>query len=389
MKKEFLISVIIPVYNVEQYLEKCLDSVLNQTYKNLQIILVDDGSTDKSGMLCDNYKKRDERIEVIHKCNGGSVRARNDGLKLAKGQYVGFVDGDDWIESVMYEEMLENLLQTGAEYVHTGAMYDTEEYSKVDCRFETKIIDNPRMDIELWEGIIGVHENIYLNRGITSKLFKKELITDCYSIVPEEQCFGEDYISVVGCILKSRRISLLKKAYYHHVTREGSYVNTFNGKKLIWIAKMYEQIMLLLEKYDLLEQLNPYLERMMAKDLITVVNKSSLYKAHIPCFRLKYLNDFLGKRIILYGAGGVGYDYYLQLSKCQSIQIVEWIDQNPYKYNYQEREVHKVEAIFELEYDWIIVAVQLESVFNQIKESLRKKSIDINKVYWVKPDRLI
>ena len=98
-----LISVIIPVYNVEKYLERCLNSALNQTYKNLEIILIDDGSTDASGKLCDEYAKKDKRVKVIHKENGGQSSARNVGLDIAKGKYIGFLDSDDWITSDMYE----------------------------------------------------------------------------------------------------------------------------------------------------------------------------------------------------------------------------------------------------------------------------------------------
>lgn len=102
------ISVIVPVYKVEEYLPKCLDSIINQTYKNLEIILVDDGSPDNSGKICDEYAEKDNRIKVIHKENGGVARARNAGLDAASGDYIGFVDSDDWIEKDMYELLMEN-----------------------------------------------------------------------------------------------------------------------------------------------------------------------------------------------------------------------------------------------------------------------------------------
>ncbi len=110
--EEPLISVIIPVYNVEKYLERCLKSVLRQTYSNLEILLIDDGSTDCSGEICDIYQKKDVRIKVYHKKNGGLSSARNLGLILCKGDYVGFVDSDDWIHSEMYETLLK-LIQKG------------------------------------------------------------------------------------------------------------------------------------------------------------------------------------------------------------------------------------------------------------------------------------
>ena len=107
----YLISVIIPVYNIEQYLPRCLDSVIAQTYNNLEIILVDDGSTDSSGEICDKYSLLDNRIKVIHKSNGGVSSARNEGLEVAKGDYIGFVDGDDIIEKDMYQILLDNAIK--------------------------------------------------------------------------------------------------------------------------------------------------------------------------------------------------------------------------------------------------------------------------------------
>ena len=100
-----LISVIVPVYNVEPFLDRCMQSILRQTYRNLEIILVDDGSTDASAQLCDDYARKDGRVKVLHKTNGGLSDARNAGLELASGAYIGYVDSDDWIEPDMYEQM--------------------------------------------------------------------------------------------------------------------------------------------------------------------------------------------------------------------------------------------------------------------------------------------
>ena len=107
-----LISIIIPVYNVEKYLKKCINSVINQSHKNLEIILIDDGSTDKSGIILDEYAKIDERIKVYHKKNGGLSSARNYGIKRSNGNYICFIDSDDFISKYMIENLLNNLLKT-------------------------------------------------------------------------------------------------------------------------------------------------------------------------------------------------------------------------------------------------------------------------------------
>ena len=121
------ISVIIPVYNVEKYLRKCIDSVINQTYHNLEIILIDDGSLDNCGSICDEYCVIDERIRVIHKSNGGLSDARNAGLDIACGEYIGFVDSDDWIDPEMFEQLHKDLKSTGKDISVCGYLREYEQ----------------------------------------------------------------------------------------------------------------------------------------------------------------------------------------------------------------------------------------------------------------------
>ena len=115
MKKKPLISVIVPVYNVESYLKVCVDSILAQTYENLEIILVDDGSKDSSGKMCDEYAEKDARIKVVHKKNGGVSSARNKGLDVASGEYIGFVDSDDSTKPNMFEILYKNMVTSDAD----------------------------------------------------------------------------------------------------------------------------------------------------------------------------------------------------------------------------------------------------------------------------------
>ena len=112
-----MISVIVPVYNVEPYLRKCLDSIVNQTYRDFEILIIDDGSTDGSGRICDEYAEKDSRIKVFHTENRGLSCARNLGLAEAKGEWIGFVDSDDWIEPDMYEVLIRRAEETGADVV--------------------------------------------------------------------------------------------------------------------------------------------------------------------------------------------------------------------------------------------------------------------------------
>lgn len=126
-----LISVIIPVYNVEQYLDRCMKSVLNQTYKELEIILVDDGSTDRSGIICDEYASKDSRVRVIHKRNEGLSAARNEGLNIARGKYIGFVDSDDWIAADMYFTLYK-LIKNGNYDISVCGIVRTDEFENLE-----------------------------------------------------------------------------------------------------------------------------------------------------------------------------------------------------------------------------------------------------------------
>lgn len=171
-----VISVIVPVYNVQKYLSRCIDSILNQTYKNLQIILVDDGSTDLSGKMCDEIAEKDARVTVIHKANGGLSSARNAGLEVVSGAYVAFVDSDDWIESDTFEYMLNLIKGYDVDIADVECQYSYSEQDKIDVR-EEKISVYKNMDV-LWN---------FFERGLTlqrsapysvwRKLYKSTLVS--------------------------------------------------------------------------------------------------------------------------------------------------------------------------------------------------------------------
>ncbi len=127
------ISVIVPIYKVEEYLHRCIDSIINQTYTNLEIILVDDGSPDNCPMICDEYAKKDSRIRVIHKKNGGLSDARNAGLEIATGEYIGFVDSDDWIHKDMYHILYKNIIEKDADIAECSIKKERNYLNSKDC----------------------------------------------------------------------------------------------------------------------------------------------------------------------------------------------------------------------------------------------------------------
>ena len=165
------ISVIVPVYQVEPYLCKCLDSIVGQTYRNLEIILVDDGSPDRCGEICDEYAARDERIRVIHQSNSGAFAARNQGLDIACGEYIGFVDGDDWIEADMYQTLMTLAVDNDSDVVQCEMINEGERQ-----QLRTKLLG--RNVIYSREQLTSAMFHEEITHGLINKLFRRSCFDD-------------------------------------------------------------------------------------------------------------------------------------------------------------------------------------------------------------------
>ena len=204
-----LISVIIPVYNVEQYLEKCIDSIINETYKNLEIILVDDGSTDNSGKLCDLLAKKDSRIVVYHKENGGLSSARNFGIDKANGEFIGFIDSDDYIDNDMYET-LHNLIKKDKSDVSMCGLYNIYANRKDS---QVKEVKKYLMNAE--EAIQMVLDSKITSVTAVNKLYRKEIFNDLRYDLGKT---SEDAFIIVRLLDKCNLISVTneRKYYYYH-----------------------------------------------------------------------------------------------------------------------------------------------------------------------------
>lgn len=190
---EGLISIIVPVYNVEEYLDKCVESIVDQTYKNLEIILVDDGATDNSGKLCDEWAKKDDRIRVVHKENGGLSSARNAGLDIATGDYIGFVDSDDYISSVMYERLLKIINEHDADIACCGVIrYTNAEYiPTLINNLKEVTYDMDKLDFytdcvtQRNTGGLGVCNKLYRRSAFVGMRFKEGIYVEDYYFLPE------------------------------------------------------------------------------------------------------------------------------------------------------------------------------------------------------------
>lgn len=215
MKEKPLISIIVPVYNIMDCLERCVDSCLQQTYQRLEILLVDDGSTDGTGDLCDRLKEKDSRIRVFHKENGGSSSARNLGIREAKGEYLGFVDSDDYIAPTMYEELMNAVLQHGV----LVAQVSRDEIDAQGNRMPD-VCAAPKE--AFFCGSERFMEELLLHRGDCSfctKLIKRQLLTD--RNFPEGR-LNEDFYLLIQILPEIEGIYILPQQLYHVFYRIGS-----------------------------------------------------------------------------------------------------------------------------------------------------------------------
>lgn len=224
------LSIIIPIYNVEQYLKETLDSILNQSFSDFELILIDDGSTDLSGKICDEYAIKDNRIKVIHKKNEGVSEARNNGVAAAKGDYIGFVDSDDIIEPCMYELMINAAEKYNCEIIQCEHNRDSNL-----SNFDYKVIEGENFEINSGEKVV---KDMFLKESgrctnilsLCTKIFKRELFEGIN--FPYGRVF-EDEARTYQIILKAKRVGEINLPLYHYVKRTNSIITGIAVKKFL------------------------------------------------------------------------------------------------------------------------------------------------------------
>lgn len=298
-----LISIIVPVYNVEQYLKQCVDSILNQTYKQLEVILVDDGSTDSSRDICNQYEAADNRIKVIHKENGGLADARNAGLSIATGEYIGFVDSDDFIHKDMYKTLVILMEQNNADMVMAKWQAFVEQ---VDCRA------NDTLEAMVFDGIDSLKFLIYgenryhITLSVWDRLYKKELIKDL--MFPKGKCY-EDVVWSTEAFYRAKRTVYIDKTLYYYRQRANSITGVDKDKALSkriltdQIPQMEAQIEYLesIQQFSMADEVRFYLYEMLillyCKTRHTKVNDMSLELYNIIKKYKRWAKVYIMKRI--------------------------------------------------------------------------------------------
>ncbi len=384
-----LISVIVPVYNVESYLPKCIESIMNQTYKNLQILLIDDGSTDQSGYICEKYAQADNRIEVVHKENEGPASARKVGIALARGEYIGFVDADDYIDLSYYQELLDDIIENDVDFVNGGYIIENDGLETMCNQYETGIYELTGKQAEFIKTyMLKPDSDLHMSFGVWCKLFKADLVRRGDAIVPASQRRGEDKLLVFSCILNSKRIYLDKRAGYHYVMRSSSITHCHHAESIMDYGTLYRCLVDLFDAHGILEVVRDELA-VHFKDLLLDLFSQGAGRMLIPRYEFAAIDDIKGKRVVLYGAGNIGQNYYAHICKYNDITIVAWADKNYKKFHYNYREVISKNEIMNYEFDLLIVALLDKVRAELVKKELLDSGIPESKIIWKKPSKIL
>ena len=383
-----MISLIVPVYNIRAYLDRCISSILSQTYKEFELILVDDGSTDGSSELCDSYVRQDGRITVIHKENGGLVSARKAGVAAAQGEYIGFVDGDDWLEPRMYEHMVGSSMRYGADMVLGGCIEDADGQVVHKTNFlkaGTYILKKLRKDIYPYmlcaEDFSGMGVQPYL----WNKLVRRGVAYASIMAVDDRIRVGEDVAAVMSMLLQADQVVITDYCDYHYCVRKTSMMWDNGNEEREWAELcilhkfLYSTFSVYLSpQFRLKRQLSHYtIGNMLTRAYGKLASKDGTgilwpFGYHID-----------NNKCIVYSAGNFGRAVYGYLQKHCQEKCVLWVDQKYQMYQSLGMPVCSVEDVLREKQADILIAVLNLKTAEIIQENLLHLGISDERIYCI------
>ena len=312
-----LVSIIVPVYQIEKYIKNCLDSILHQTYPNIEIILIDDGSTDSTGKICDEYQLKDDRIKVIHKMNEGVAIARNVGIQMSKGEFLTFIDGDDYVISNYIELLVNSINTSNSDMSLTNSQVISENtdinYSQVSGSVREL------NDLELLRELMSMK----IIHNISGKMFKRDIFGQIL-FTPNKK-YAEDLEVIYKYVLKIKKATYINvKAYFYLIRQDSAMQKGFDKNQMIEISTIEEIMELVVKKYPTLnieaqgrciysyfailrwilysKNKGEYIvERNYLKNKIICSNKNILLSKKISIFlKIKYLSYLIGGENLFY-----------------------------------------------------------------------------------------
>ena len=389
---EPLISVIVPVYRIERYIGICVESILDQTYRNLEIILVDDGSPDRCPEICDLYASKDSRVTVIHKPNGGLVSARKAGIQASHGEYIGVVDGDDWIGRGFIMSMYSAVSESGADVAIAGFTRDLFAKSQIILNTLPSGVYRGKELEKLYGQMLSCGE--FHSYGITTylwnKLFKRDCILPCQLDVDDGISIGEDAAAVYPALLRCKKICIVDNCAYHYRQREDSMLKRSEdfSREAASLRLLYNFLSDRFRKYPSEYRLQQQLDDWM---LGTFIIRSGGIDS--PYDRLPegfpFAADISGKSIAICGGGTFGQHLVRRMKESGKYRIVGWYDEDYREYRRCCMDIDPLSDISKANFDYIIIAKLDRSSVSAYRRQLLDLGVRESKILSIDPSEKI
>ncbi len=383
------ISVIVPIYRIAQYLPKCIDSILNQSFLNFELILVNDGSPDDCAKICDDYAQLDSRIKVVHKTNGGLLSARKAGLKVATGNYISFVDGDDWVDEYYLDILYKMMDENSSDLVVTG------HFREFDGKIETIVpkITGVFPEDEIKSQILpnAIYNGHFCEHGISTyvwnKLFKRTLLNKILFDVPNDIIMGEDAAITYAYLTVSKTITISSIPLYYYRQRHDSIVKSIEDPKTeyyrlgLLMNFLWSKLSNVLDQKNVREQITYYLYSQ-----ILVRSGGLIYDETENMIFNPFLNLKVNSRVVVYSSGSFGQHILSTNLKNNYFEVVNWVDIDYHELKIGDNNVKPISAVNDLAYDYLIIATINPTYYSDIKKELSLVGVDEEKIVTINTD---
>jgi len=381
-RKVVTLGVVVPVYNTKSYLEKCIDSIIHQSFTDIKVVLVDDGSTDGSAEICDNFASADNRVYVLHQKNQGKLAARYNGVKCLNTDYITFVDSDDWLDLDTYKNMTEymgkNIDVISFMMIRSFDNYCTKSRSYFSFgEYTSEKIKNHIIPNMIWDCV----ENRFgLDPALWNKIIKRDIVLSVLSKVRHMPIsYGDDVAVVYPLMKKINSFVLVNEYLYYHRQRKNNEIAPYYLDKDYYpkLAMLYSWLRDEFEDDEcLVEQIDRFFVES-AKYRMKLYTSNYHFYPLFPFDKISYKS-----RIILYGASDIGREYYEQLKSLNYAEVVLWVDIN-YD-NYTSLPIKSPDELGDnIQYDYVVIAVKTKEVAKKIEDYLlNEKNVKQDKIIW-------
>jgi len=384
MARSSLISIVVPVYGVDEYLEQCVDSILTQTFRDLEIILVDDGSPDRSPRICDEFAARDRRVRVVHKPNGGLVSARKAGTAVASGEFLGFVDGDDWVGADYFEALHDEAATQSADMVIAG---HTREFLGKCEVIPPRIPGGAFQRAEVLDTLLptAIYNGTFFQHGVSTyvwnKLFRRRKAARLVGDIHDAIVMGEDAALTYPYLAESERVAICKVEAYFYRQRAHSIVKTVPSRE---------------REYYQLSMLFQYLKRKFGEASVSAVTLDQLrhyFYAQVlirsgaiiePLDGDEILIPFAGiepgQKVVVCSSGSFGQHVVREIGRIPEYSLVGWIDEDDDESQRSGLPVTAIDSVSAMDFDKILIAA-IDSEYSDVVASrLTSHGIDESKI---------